>query len=69
MPKAVASTASAKARVAQAENSETQGANPAGEIRTAYSASSQPKSDNGLLAGAAPVVPVGTFDSRWSALR
>jgi murein L,D-transpeptidase YafK len=71
-PKGVASAPAPRPQVAQAEKAEkaeTQGANPAREIRTAYSASSQPRGDNGLLAGAAPVVPVGTFDSRWSALR
>jgi murein L,D-transpeptidase YafK len=35
------------------------------EIRTAYSAA-PPASSNGLLAGAQPVVPVGSFDSRFS---
>ena len=38
---------------------------PEREIRTAYSAA-PPASSNGLLAGAQPVVPVGTFDSRFS---
>jgi murein L,D-transpeptidase YafK len=69
-PKVVAANApqpSPKPRVKQAEKSETQGAPSAGEMRTAYSAP-QPNA-NGLLAGAQPVVPVGTFDSRWSALR
>jgi murein L,D-transpeptidase YafK len=36
------------------------------EIRTAYSA---PAPASGLLAGAQPVVPTGTFESRWSGLR
>jgi len=39
---------------------------PAAEIRTAFSA---PPPSNSLLAGAQPVVPAGTFDQRWSALR
>jgi hypothetical protein len=37
------------------------------EMRTAFSA--PPASNSGLLAGAQPVVPVGSFDSRWSGLR
>jgi murein L,D-transpeptidase YafK len=37
------------------------------EMRTAYS--TPPARTNGLLAGAQPVMPVGTFDSRWSGLR
>jgi hypothetical protein len=37
------------------------------EIRTAYSA---PQSNNnGLLSGAQPVVPAGSFESRWTAFR
>jgi len=43
---------------------------PAPQIRTAYSA--PPANSSGLLAGAQPVVPVGSFgsfDSRWSGLR
>jgi murein L,D-transpeptidase YafK len=37
------------------------------EMRSAFSA--RQETSNGLLAGAQPVVPVGTFDSRWSGLR
>ena len=37
------------------------------EMRTAFSA--PPASNNGLLSGAQPVVPVGSFDARWSGLR
>jgi murein L,D-transpeptidase YafK len=40
---------------------------PAPEMRTAFSA--PPASGNGLLAGAQPVVPVGSFNSRWAGLR
>jgi murein L,D-transpeptidase YafK len=40
---------------------------PAGEIRTAYSAPQT--TGNGLLSGAQPVVPVGSFDSRWAGIR
>jgi hypothetical protein len=36
-------------------------------IRTAYSA--PPASNNGMLAGAQPVVPAGTFAGRWYGLR
>jgi len=67
-PKAVATAPAPapKPRIAKTETpakAETQGA---GELRTAYSA---PPSNNGMLAGAQPVVPAGSFDSRWSALR
>ena len=41
---------------------------PAPEMRTAYS-SPPPASKNGLLQGAQPVVPAGSFESRWTALR
>jgi hypothetical protein len=36
-------------------------------MRISYSAARP--SDSGLLAGAQPVVPTGSFDSRWTALR
>ena len=40
---------------------------PPQEMRTAFQA---PQSSNGsLLSGAAPVVPAGSFESRWTALR
>jgi hypothetical protein len=42
---------------------------PDGEIRTAFSAAPPPAPTNGLLTGAAPVVPVGTFDSRFNGVR
>ena len=38
------------------------------QLRTAYSASQQ-NSGNGMLAGAQPVVPAGTFDSRFGGFR
>jgi murein L,D-transpeptidase YafK len=41
---------------------------PQPEIRTAYSATPQ-ANNGGLLSGAQPVVPAGSFDSRWTALR
>jgi murein L,D-transpeptidase YafK len=53
-----------KPPVVQVEKSEPQA--PAAEIRTGYSA---PQPSNNLLAGAQPVVPVGSFNTRWSALR
>ena len=40
---------------------------PEPEIRTAFS--NPPASENSLLSGAQPVMPAGSFDSRWSALR
>jgi murein L,D-transpeptidase YafK len=55
-----------KSRVKQANKDETSRAGDH-ETRTAYAA--PPASDNGMLAGAQPVVPVGSFDSRWSGLR
>jgi len=70
-PKAVAvadnvSETAPKSRVKQANKDET----PRGgdhEMLTAYSA--PPASSNGLLSGAQPVIPVGSFDTRWSGLR
>ncbi len=58
----------------EAEQPKTQTANAAPasakpatpELRSAYSA--QPPSNGTLLAGAQPVVPTGTFESRWSGL-
>jgi murein L,D-transpeptidase YafK len=66
-PKAVAAATAPKPRIAQTEKRETQGARSQGEIRTAYSAA-QP-AQNGMLAGAQPVVPAGSFDARWAGLR
>ena len=69
-PKAVASAAPPKPPVVQAakqpEKTEAQGAPPPAEIRTAYST---PQPTGNLLAGAQPVVPAGSFNARWSALR
>jgi hypothetical protein len=62
-PKALAE---AQPHVKQADKNEAPRV-PEREMRTAYSA--PPASSNGLLAGAQPVVPVGSFDSRWSGLR
>ena len=47
--------------VKQADKDETPPA-PVREMRTAFAA--PPASSNGLLTGAAPVVPVGSFSSR-----
>ena len=54
-----------KPRVAQAEKKEA--APPEPELRTAFTAPQA--STNGLLAGAQPVVPAGTFAGRFSGLR
>jgi murein L,D-transpeptidase YafK len=54
--------------VKQADKVEPQRAANEREMRTAYSAA-PPASSNGLLSGAQPVVPVGSFDSRFSGLR
>jgi murein L,D-transpeptidase YafK len=65
-PKAVAS-AMPEPKPAATPAQATTPAPRAPEIRTAYSATRP--STNGLLVGAQPVVPVGSFDSRWSGLR
>ena len=65
-PKAVATDISTPApAVQQARKGATP---PAPEMRTAYS-SPPPANNNGLLSGAQPVVPAGSFESRWIALR
>ena len=68
--KAVAEKPAKPAPVEQAAaKQETKPENPAEpQLRTAYSAPQQ-NSNNGMLTGAQPVVPAGTFDSRWSGLR
>ena len=66
-PKAVATEAPATApapAVQQARDTKP----PAPDMRTAYSSPS-PASKNDLLQGAQPVVPTGSFESRWTALR
>jgi murein L,D-transpeptidase YafK len=40
---------------------------PAPPLRSAYA--NAPANSNGMLTGAQPVVPVGTFDNRWAGLR
>ena len=68
-PKAVASAPAPRSQVARTEKPETQGANPAARFAPPIRRRRSRAANNGLLAGAAPVVPVGTFDSRWSAFR
>jgi hypothetical protein len=63
---AVATNAPAPAPRAQQARREAS-ATPAPEMRTAYS--TPPASNSGLLSGAQPVVPAGTFENRWTALR
>jgi hypothetical protein len=53
-----------KPRVIPIEKKETPA--PERDMRTAFSA---PPPSNGLLTGAQPVVPAGTFDNRFSGLR
>jgi hypothetical protein len=65
-PTAVAKNAPAPAPGVQQARKEDK--SPAPEMRTAYSAP-PPASNNGLLQGAQPVVPAGSFESRWTALR
>jgi murein L,D-transpeptidase YafK len=60
---ASASTSNAKPPMKQVEKPAEKNP-PEREIRTAYSA--PPASSGGLLTGAQPVVPAGTFDSRFS---
>ena len=70
--KATAKTApapSAQPSVQQASKDATPPAPAAPELRTAYSTTPPPASNGGLLAGAQPVVPAGSFESRWTALR
>jgi hypothetical protein len=66
-PKTVATENSAPASapaVQQARDSKP----PTADMRTVYS-SPPPADKNGLLQGAQPVVPAGSFESRWTALR
>ncbi len=62
-PQAVAKTAPAPAPRVQQARKDTQ---PAPELRTAYST---PQQSEGTMSGAQPVVPAGSFESRWTALR
>lgn len=66
-PKAVAAAPAASSpRVAQTE-SNAPAAEPAPQLRTAFSA--QPTNSSSTLTGAQPVMPVGSFDQRWSGAR
>jgi hypothetical protein len=65
-PKAAEPAAAPSPRVAAQPNKPEPPRAP--EIRTAYSAA-PPASGNGLLAGAQPVVPVGSFDDRFNGFR
>jgi len=62
-PTAEAAPAPKPAPVQQPAKIET----PRPEIRTAYT--TPPASNNGLLTGAQPVVPTGSFETRWSGTR
>jgi len=62
-PKTVAAAPATSApRVAAAESAAP--AEPAPQLRTAFSA--QPANGGSTLSGAQPVMPVGSFDQRWS---
>jgi hypothetical protein len=63
-PQAVANNAPTAAPQVRKETKKT----PEPEMRTAYSAP-QPASNGGVLPGAQPVVPAGTFENRWTAFR
>jgi murein L,D-transpeptidase YafK len=63
-PQAVANNAPAAAPRVRKETKKT----PEPEMRTAYSAP-QPANNDGVLPGAQPVVPAGTFENRWTAFR
>ncbi|HEY0224304.1 MAG TPA: L,D-transpeptidase family protein [Pseudolabrys sp.] len=67
-PRDVASARPKAAENAAAPVKQRSAPQPDSELRTAYSAP-PPASSNGLLAGAQPVVPVGSFDSRFNGLR
>ena len=68
-PKAVAGAAAKPEPKQPAQEADKQAApaKPAAEMRTAYSA--PPANSGGLLSGAQPVVPTGSFDARWAGLR
>jgi hypothetical protein len=59
-------TAASAAKSGGADNASP--GSPAPQMRTAFSAPPA-NGGGGLLAGAQPVVPVGSFDSRWSGVR
>ncbi len=66
-PKAVAKAEPARKKQAAPRLArERKPAKPEPEIRTAFST---PPASGGLLAGAQPVMPTGSFNSRWTSLR
>ena len=67
-PKTVATEAPAPVPAPSVQQARKDTKPPAPDMRTAYS-SPPPASTNGLLQGAQPVVPAGSFESRWTALR
>lgn len=71
-PKAVARSVpepkAEKPEVRQASAQQQTAPPPPAEMRSAFSAPPRPTT-NGMLAGAQPVMPAGSFDARWSGLR
>ena len=59
--------AAPKSVAARAPKPADDGQSDAPQMRTAFS--TPPASNNGILAGAQPVMPIGSFDARWSGLR
>jgi hypothetical protein len=57
----------AKAQPAPAQAAPAARQTPAPELRTAYQ--STQSNNNSLLSGAQPLVPAGSFENRWTALR
>jgi len=64
---AVAKNSAATAPPVQQARDDQQTPAPAPELRTAYSA--PPPNNSDQLAGAQPVVPANSFESRWAAIR
>jgi murein L,D-transpeptidase YafK len=69
-PKPQSATGRRVAATAQASKPDTTDDAPAPDNREMRTAFSAPRtSNNGLLAGAQPVMPIGSFNARWSGLR
>ena len=66
-PKAMATNVREPAPAPRQQQAREQAPSPMPEMRTA--SSTPPARNNGLLAGAQPVVPAGSFEARWTALR
>ena len=68
-PKPAVREAAKKPAVRQAKQQQQQAepAAPTPQMRTAYSA--PVPNGNGMMSGAQPVVPTGSFEARWGALR